>query len=178
MATVVIAIVAFVYIHSVIGFPNVDNKLEYFKVVADVFKVILISFFVGIAVVLLPDLFQERKYEFEARKEGKALYTEAKTEILYLPYTLQFIDDVSKVFILIEKLHQKKHLAETFYEYLPVKNKLASRFQERIWSSKLNLYEKLNAVTERIQKNVEKWKSMSIKDRYDAISDVFKDRSS
>ena len=173
LTTVVLIVAAFFYIHFVVGFPDVDNKLEYFKVVAEVFKVILISFFVGIAVVLLPDVFQERKYEFEAKKEAKRLYTEAKTRIMYLPYTLQFIDDPKQAFTLIEELHKEKHLAETYYEYLPVKNKEADEIQQRIWSKNLQLYGKLNKVSLHIQENIEMWSQMTTKKRYDAISDIF-----
>ena len=162
--------------HFKVQLPTVDSnvdlqkvRLEYYKEYVEFIKIILIGFFVGLITILIPNFLAERKYEFATKVKAKLLYSEAKTGINYLPYRLQFISEPEKAIAEIQELHVKKHLTETYYNYLPQKNKAAKRNEDRIWDKYFMPYELLTHYVNKLQENKDLWNDFSEIKRYEVL---------
>ena len=107
----VLATVSFALLIDMPSDPTL--KLEYLKFAIEVYKVIGIGFLITILGVLIPQILPEAKYEFDKLKEGREIYSKAKTGIDYLPYQLaelNFKDGMNH----LKTIHQLKHLALIF----------------------------------------------------------------
>jgi hypothetical protein len=114
VASLVLLLVVTILIETRLTLPaDPTQRLEYLKLILDVYKAIGIGFLIALLGTLVPHLLPEARYEFELLKDGRALYSKAKTGIDYLPYRLSelsFADGIRH----IEEVHQLKHLAETY----------------------------------------------------------------
>jgi len=90
-------------------------KLDYLKFALEVYKAIGIGFLITILGALIPHILPEAKYEFDKLKEGREVFSKAKTGIDYLPYRLaelNFKDSMDH----LETVHQLKHLAAVYLQ--------------------------------------------------------------
>ena len=140
---------------------------KYLPLSLEFLKVITIGLFVTLASILIPYLFQERKYEFEMRKEAKKIYSESLTGVMYLSSRLPYLKLAEDAFKHLEDLHWKKHLAETYYEHLEVKNENAEFEQRRIWPPNLDPGERIEETKLKVMKIANNWSDMSDKVRFD-----------
>ncbi len=93
-------------------------RLEYLKFTLEVYKAIGIGFLITLLGALIPNILPEAKYEFDKLKEGREVYSKAKTGIDYLPFRLaqlSFEDGIKH----IEAIHQLKHLADPYIKEMP-----------------------------------------------------------
>ena len=165
---ILLSTIAFVLIS--INSGNFD-KTPYLQLYTDVLRTIIVVFFVGLASILIPEIIQERKYEFEMRKEAKRLYSESFTGVQYLNCRLPYLKSAEEAFRHLEELHSKKHLAETYYEYLEVKNTNAEFEQRRIWPPQLSDPGKnIDEVKAKVVKIAGNWSEMTEKSRFDYLN--------
>lgn len=90
-------------------------RLEYYRFALEVYKAIGLGFLITILGALIPQILPEAKYEFDKLKEGREVFSKAKTGIDYLPYQLaelNFKDSMDH----LETVHQLKHLAKVYLE--------------------------------------------------------------
>ncbi len=87
--------------------------LEYLKFILDVYKVIGLGFLITLLGVLIPQILPETKYEFDLVKEGRIVFSKAKTGIDYFPYRLASLD-FNDAIQHIEVIHQQKHLTDIY----------------------------------------------------------------
>jgi hypothetical protein len=92
-----------------------ELKLRYMQFYYEAFKTLLISFVAGVLIALVPQYLNEAKYTFERLRESRRAYSEAHTGITYLEYKLAVLD-YGAAMALIEEIHVKKHMAETYDE--------------------------------------------------------------
>lgn len=88
-------------------------KLEYLSLKLDVYKAIGIGFLIALLGLLIPNILPEARYEFEKMKEGRKVFSEAKTGIDYLRFGLPYLDRVSAINH-INEIHRLKHLADAY----------------------------------------------------------------
>jgi hypothetical protein len=94
------------------------QRLEYLKFSLDVYKAIGIGFLITLLGLAIPNILPEARYEFETLKEGREVYSSAKTGIDYLPYKLADLDFKNGI-AHIESVHRLKHLADTYIQQFP-----------------------------------------------------------
>jgi len=92
-----------------------ELKLRYMQFYYEAFKTLLVSFVAGVLIVVVPQYLNEAKYTFERLRESRRAYSEAHTGITYLEYKLAVLD-YGAAMALIEDIHVKKHMAETYDE--------------------------------------------------------------
>ena len=163
---ILLSTIAFV----LISIDSGDFKTPYLQLYTDVLGTIIVVFFVGLASILIPEVIQERRYEFEMRKEAKRLYSESLTGVMYLNSRLPYLKMAEEAFRHLEELHSKKHLAETYYEYLEVKNKKPEFEQRRIWPPHLDPGKYIEEVKAKVVKIAGNWTEMTEKSRFDYLN--------
>jgi hypothetical protein len=92
-------------------------RLEYLKFSMEVYKAIGLGFLITLLTATIPQILPEARYAFETSKEGREIYSRAKTGAEYLPYTLPDLDFKTGIEH-IENIHRIKHLAQC-YPQLP-----------------------------------------------------------
>jgi hypothetical protein len=99
--------------------PPVDPtlRLEYLKFSLELYKAIGVGFLITLLTATIPQILPEARYSFENSKEGREIYSQAKTGAEYLPYKLPDLDFKTGIEYL-EKIHRLKHLADC-YPQLP-----------------------------------------------------------
>ena len=112
---VVVAIAGLMYLAAGPMPADAELRLRHLQLYADVLKTLVAGVFVAVLVVLIPHSLNEAKYRFEQRRESRQAYSEAKTGVVYLPYRLAVLD-YGEAIALIEGVHVKKHVAETYDE--------------------------------------------------------------
>lgn len=145
----------------------VSDKTPYLQLYIDILRTIIVVFFVGLISTLIPEIIQERKYDFEMRKEAKHIYSESLTGVMYLSSKLPYLKLAEEAFRHLEELHSKKHLAETYYEHLEVKNEDAEFTQRRIWPPDFDPGERIKEAKLKVIKIAANWADMSDKARFD-----------
>jgi hypothetical protein len=146
------------------------DKTPYLQLYTDVLRTIIVVCFVGLASILIPEIIQKRRYEFEMRKEAKRFYSESLTGVMYLSSRLPYLKLVEDAFKHLEELHSKKHLAETYYEYLDVKNKTPEFEPRRIWPPHLDPGKYIEEVKSKVVKIAGNWSEMTEKSRFDYLN--------
>jgi len=89
-------------------------RLEYLKFALEVYKAIGLGFLITLLVAAIPIIMPEARYNFEISKEGRYVYSKAKTGSDYLPYALaalEFKDGIEH----IKSIHRLKHLADALH---------------------------------------------------------------
>lgn len=117
--TAILFIVCTIWVISILELPD-DNslRLEYLKFILELYKVIGIGFLVTLLGTLIPNILPEAKYEFDKLKEGREIFSKAKTGIDYLPYRLAELN-FKESLEYIESIHRLKHLADIYLNELP-----------------------------------------------------------
>ena len=117
----VVVVTVALFLLATIGFASIDvppdagQRLEYLEFALEVYRALFIGFLVATLGILIPQSFTESKYEFERFRESRLAYSEAKTGIEYLPDRLADLEFAAAV-ELIERVHVRKHVAETYTE--------------------------------------------------------------
>lgn len=87
--------------------------IKYLSFELDVYRTIIISFLIAVLGLIIPNMLPEMKYEFERKKEGRRIYSEAKTGIDYLHFELADLD-MKEAREHIHRIHVLKHLADLY----------------------------------------------------------------
>lgn len=95
--------------------PDSAARLQYLQFYYEAFKTLLVGFVVAVLAVVIPHHLNEARYTFERLKDSRRAYSEAHTGITYLEYRLAVLDYGAAI-ALIEDIHVKKHMAETYDE--------------------------------------------------------------
>lgn len=93
-------------------------RLEYLKFTLEVYKAIGLGFLITLLVAAIPNIMPEARYNFEISKEGRDVYSKAKTGSDYLPYALAALEFKNGIEH-IESIHRLKHLADAYIEESP-----------------------------------------------------------
>jgi hypothetical protein len=138
IGTIVVAAglaVALLILIAVVPSPEESElKLGYMQFYHEAFKTILVSFVAAILAVVVPHYLSEAKYTFERLKDSRRAYSEAHTGVTYLEYRLAVLDYAAAI-ALIEDIHVKKHMAETYDEleaHLARKRQHVDEWSERV----------------------------------------------
>ncbi len=111
--------IAVIWMKTEIKAPPINSMedhqiiINYLTLKFEVFKAIIIGYLVSVLGLIIPNIIPEAKYEFERNKEGRIIYSKAKTGIDYLPYTLTDMDKHSAREH-IHNIHELKHLADIY----------------------------------------------------------------
>lgn len=112
-------IVFSVLVFGIMGLPeDPRSELDYLHFILEGYKAIGIGFLIAILGTLIPHLLPETKYKFEKQKEGRQVYSRAKTEIEYLHLNLARLRRGEAIDYLLE-VHQRKHLADIYIREMP-----------------------------------------------------------
>jgi hypothetical protein len=95
--------------------PPTDStlRLEYLKFTLEVYEAIGLGFLITLLGVAIPNNVPQARYDFETLKEGRGIYSKAKTGIDYPPYKLADLDFKNRI-AHIESVHCLKHLADAY----------------------------------------------------------------
>ena len=109
-------------------------------------------------------MISSRREAFEEYKEARQAYSEAKTGVMYLPERLAALE-VKDGMRLINQLHEKKHLAETYDAELKdiIKRRLKDTTAAELWSD--SMYDTLEAYRRGVSNNANNWDTMQRKDK-------------
>lgn len=151
------------------------SSADFYGTFTGLVKIIIVGFLVGALGCIVPQLLPFKKYDFEMKKEAHERYSEAKTEIDNLPHSLQFFEDAESALKFIKHVHTKKHLSETYAEYLPEKNPMGKYPSNKIWPTNYQPYRKIEKCRDTIQQNRTKWNSLGIADRYRLLENAWSD---
>lgn len=111
-----------------------ELRLRYMQFYYEALKTLLVGFVAGVLIVVVPQYLNEAKYTFERLRESRRAYSEAHTGVTYLEYKLAVLD-YGAAMTLIEEIHVKKHMAETYDElalHLGRKGEPVKAWSERI----------------------------------------------
>jgi hypothetical protein len=115
LVVIVIALIALIESDpSRLGRPD---RLAYYIVYLDAFKVILVSGLVALVGALVPQIIAHSRAEFDKLKESRIAYSNAKTGIDYLTVRLCALK-LPQASALIQRTHVYKHQAELYEELL------------------------------------------------------------
>lgn len=126
-----------------------ETRLEYLKFILDIYKAIGLGFLITLLVALVPQILPETKYEFEVVKEGREIFSKAKTGIEYMPYNLALLDFKAAIEH-IEMIHQLKHLADAYLDE-----------NEKAGNWRYDPYEKIVSIREVVTNSADKWDKLS-----------------
>lgn len=119
VTALILFIASTIWMGSYLSLPSDSTqRLEYLKFTLEVYKAIGLGFLITLLGVAIPHLLPEARYGFETLKEGREIYSKAKTGIDYLPYKLASLDFKNGIEH-IESIHRLKHLADAYIEESP-----------------------------------------------------------
>lgn len=148
--TAILFIVCTIWVMYILELPDDDGlRLEYLKFVLELYKVIGIGFLVTLLGTLIPNILPEAKYKFDKLKEGREIFSKAKTGIDYLPFRLAELG-FRESFEHIERIHEVKHLADTYIKDMP-----------QIGKWPYDPYEKITVVRNLVLSKSKDWDKMS-----------------
>jgi len=93
----------------------ISDRLEYYKLYADLAKAVFIGFGTALLAILIPAVLAEARFSFEQLKASRTAYSEAKTGFDYLPLRICMLD-MKAASALIQRVHVRKHEAELYPE--------------------------------------------------------------
>lgn len=160
---IIAAIIALAIFILMFVFPlskGSDLQIKYLQFYFEAFKAVLISFVVAILVVVIPQRLNEGKYMFERLKDSRRAYSEAHTGFTYLEYRLAVLDYGAAI-SLIEDIHIKKHIAETYDELECHLNRKNETVQE--WSARIA--NKLDILKHEIGSDYDSWSKSTPQER-------------
>jgi hypothetical protein len=147
-----------------------ELRLKYMQFYHDAFRTLLVSFLVAVLVVVIPHSLNEAKYKFERLRESRLAYSQAHTGFTYLEYRLAVLDYGAAI-ALIEDIHVKKHMAETYDElaaHLRRKGEAVKDWSDRIAG-------KLDRLTKEIGSDYERWTAGNPQERLARLLQASKD---
>lgn len=98
--------------------PEPQLRLEFYGFMLNVYTTIGVGYLLALLGALIPHILAETKYEFDKRKEGQAMFSQAKTGIEYLPYALAELNR-KEGFEHLKKVHNDKHLVDVYQADAP-----------------------------------------------------------
>jgi len=113
-AVILIGLAVALIVHVSIP-EDLAGRLKHWEFFVSVFEKILIGFIGGLLGFLLPEIFREGKHKRERIEKSRVAYVEATTAERYLVSKiagLSYSDSIA----LIEDVHRRKNLAETYDE--------------------------------------------------------------
>lgn len=141
-------------------------KLEYLAFKLKVYEAIGIGFLVALLGLLVPNILPEAKYEFNRQKEGRRIFSEAKTGIDYFRYELADLDR-QPARDHIHKIHELKHLADTYIKNNP---RIANWPYEKPYEA----YDIIMAYLNLVEDDAVSWDSLNVEQRKERLSGVQK----
>jgi hypothetical protein len=131
--------------------------LNYLTLKFEVFKAIIIGYLVSVLGLIIPNILPEAKYEFQRKKEGRKIYSKAKTGIDYLPYELADLDKrMAREHI--HNIHELKHLADIYI-------KDDAKITGWPYKKPYGAYEILMAYLDLIEDEKNSWDNLDLKSR-------------
>lgn len=163
----IIALTIFVLMVVLPPSKGTELQLKYMQFYFEAFKALIVSFVVAILVVVIPQYLNEAKYMFERLRDSRRAYSEAHTGFTYLEYRLAVLDYGAAI-LLIEDIHVKKHIAETYDEleiHLRRKNETL-----RDWSARIA--NKLDALKHEIGSDYDSWSKSTPQERLQRLRTI------
>lgn len=112
-------IAATIWMMYVVEIPSKPQlRLEFYGFMLEIYTAIGIGYLLALLGALIPHILAETKYEFDKRKEGRAIFSQAKTGIEYLPYALAELNRKDG-FEHLKKVHNDKHLVDVYQADAP-----------------------------------------------------------
>ncbi|MES9921786.1 MAG: hypothetical protein ABW161_16285 [Candidatus Thiodiazotropha sp.] len=164
ISSIVIAIILFVaatiWMSAVITEPSGDSieahevRVKYLTFKLDVYKTITIGFLVAILGLLIPNILPEAKYKFELLKEGRRIYSKAKTGIDYFRFELADLNRLSAR-AHIHEIHEHKHIADEY----DIPN------WEGIYRKPYGVYKTIMAYLDLVENTESPWDTLTFEER-------------
>lgn len=136
--------------------------VELYKLAVELYKALIAGTVVALLGTLVPLAFKVSRESFEQRKEARHAYSEAKTGVDYLHLRLSTLS-LSEAAQLVQSIHVKKHLAETYPELAEY---LHGRTIEA-WGT--DMWTKLNASRQVLEKSGNQWDQLLPQQRLEAL---------
>ena len=92
-----------------------DQNVESWKFIIDVFEIIGIGFLLVALGIIIPPVLREAKHSVERMEQARIHYSETKTAEHYLPSKLAVLS-YSDAITFLESVHLHKHRADTYTE--------------------------------------------------------------
>jgi hypothetical protein len=147
--------------------PHVDRMAQ-LNFELDLFKTVLAGFVIGALGILIPAVAIETRQRFEQRKESRAAYSKAKTDIDYLKLHLATAH-FEKATALVQDAHYAKHQAQ-LYDDFP--EWLDKRYDGQMtpddWDKMM--YARLFRTREILEKNAGSWDGLKPDARIDLLA--------
>jgi hypothetical protein len=146
---------------AIVGTPAESGaRLQYLQFYYEAFKTLLVGVVVAVLSVIIPHRLKEATYTFERLRDSRRAYSQAHTGITYIEYRLAVLDYGAAI-ALIEDIHVKKHLAETYDE---LALHLARKGQSvKEWSD--HLARKLSRLTKEVGMDYVQWTNAAPQER-------------
>ena len=139
------------------GVMPVDDRIQYYKLYADLAKAVLVGFGAALLGILIPAVFAEARYSFERLRDSRTAYSEAKTGVDYLPLRLCTLD-LKAAAAFVQRAHVRKHEAELYPELkFHLKKRGINKTPEQ-WGD--GIYSQLFDVRELLEAHAGEWDSL------------------
>jgi len=153
------------------GVMPVDDRIQYYKLYADLAKAVLVGFGAALLGILIPAVFAEARYSFERLRDSRTAYSEAKTGIDYLPLRLCTLD-LKAAAAFVQRAHVRKHEAELYPELkFHLKKRGINKTPEQ-WGD--GIYSQLFDVRELLESHAGEWDSLRPMQRLALLREVLK----
>ncbi len=156
-------VVMFSWFHFFIGYPTIIDwsnvssdspEIEYYKLLQSFMDTLIVGGAVGLAAVVIPTIISSRREGFERYKDSRQTYSEASTGVMYLPERLAALD-MENGMALINQVHEKKHIAETYVELKAQIERRSGTKTVKQWSD--NMWMTLDSYKNAIGDNANDW---------------------
>jgi hypothetical protein len=142
--------------------PSAD-RLPFYKFELGIFKVILVSFVIGMLGILIPAVAKETQQRFDQRKESRIAYSEAKTAIDYLKIGLSAAS-LSDAATALTRAHVLKHQAELYPNFSEwVAMRYGAKMTALTWDEMM--YSRLFGARQVLEKHAEQWNKLGPAER-------------
>jgi hypothetical protein len=135
-------------------------RLQYLQFYYEAFTTLLVGVMVAVLSVVIPQHLKEATYKFERLRDSREAYSEAHTGITYIEYRLAVLDYGAAI-ALIESIHVKKHMAETYDELALHLARKGQSVTE--WSD--HLARKLSRLTKEVGTDYVQWTNAAPQER-------------
>ena len=153
------------------GVMPVDDRIQYYKLYADLAKAVLVGFGAALLGILIPAVFAEARYSFERLRDSRTAYSEAKTGVDYLPLRLCTLD-LKAAAAFVQRAHVRKHEAELYPELkFHLKKRGINKTPEQ-WGD--GIYSQLYDVRELLEAHAGEWDSLRPDARLALLREVLK----
>jgi hypothetical protein len=153
------------------GVMPVDDRIQYYKLYADLAKAVLVGFGAALLGILIPAVFAEARYSFERLRDSRTAYSEAKTSVEYLPLRLCTLD-LKAAAAFVQQAHVRKHEAELYPELKFHLKKRGIKKTPDQWGD--GIYSQLFDIREFLEAHAGEWDSLSPEARLALLREVWK----